>query len=133
MATRALPGWERQNGSSGRSEGCRRLPWTLHVTDDSANYHDVGIRLHAILMMASSCSSCDPFAVSYELQMIKGRTRGHTLLLIGTKNNFRFSFAVRLTYTRVLVFSVPIEIRSYVHKQLVQCGSQFAFTCKGVW
>ena len=96
-------------------------------------YHDMDVPLHVILMMASPHSDCDPSAVSYELQMIKGRTWGHTLHLIGTKNNFRFSFAMLLTYTRVLVFSVPIETRGYVHKQLVRCGSQFAITCEWVW
>ena len=48
----------------------------------------VGVRLHAILIMASPHSDCDPCAVAYELQMIiKGRTWGHTLHLIQTHTN----------------------------------------------
>ena len=78
MATRALPTgqeprWQRR---SERSE----VPQAAMQT--RCQYHDMDVPLHVILMMASPHSDCDPCAVSYELEMIKGRTWGHTLHLI---------------------------------------------------
>ena len=76
--------WSNQSGGGGRgSRGCCcNGDGVMSTTTHDANYDDIGIQDHTILIVASPHSDCDPRAVAYELQMIKGRTWGHTLHLI---------------------------------------------------